>query len=61
MFRSYLYKCPRCNHEQNFSTNHVNERCYCSVCEAEGKAVLMDIVKENKDVNVILLMEDDHK
>lgn len=61
MFKSYLYRCSRCQYEQNFSSEYVNERCYCHKCETDGKAVLMDQVKENKHIDVKLLTEDDHK
>jgi len=59
MYRNYLYKCPICSHEQNYSVDRVNERCYCQKCEKDGKAVLMDQIKVNKDVKVELLIEDD--
>ncbi len=59
--RSYLYRCPICKREQNYSTDKVNERCYCHYCENDGKAVLMEKIKENDAIQTQLLLEDDLK
>lgn len=59
---SYKYKCPICNSTQNIVSNYPNELVYCIYCSKVDKnPILMSQVGENKDVNVQLLLEDDHK
>lgn len=59
--KNYTYKCPICGNEQNINSEYPNERVYCIKCSGSGTAVLMDKISDNTNVNVQLLLEDDHK
>lgn len=60
---SYTYLCPVCGYEQSIISEVKNERVYCFKCSTNGDGIrtLMDQVSHNKNVNVELLLEDDHK
>ena len=59
---SYRYKCMVCDSEQDVVSTHPNELVYCTYCsKVDNNPILMKQIKENKDVDVKLLLEDDHK
>lgn len=60
---SYTYSCPVCGYEQNMVSEVKNERVYCFKCAStgDGTRTLMNQISENTNVNVELLLEDDHK
>lgn len=59
---SYKYKCSVCGSEQDVLQNGLHELVYCNYCsKIDNNPILMKQLKENTDVNVQLLLEDDHK
>ena len=59
---NYTYKCPACGHEQDINSSFPNELVYCIKCRGNHELPsLMNQIKVNKDINVSVLLEDDHK
>ena len=60
--KSYKYKCPICGSERDIISQYPNEIVYCITCSGkQDLPALMKQIKVNINVNVGLLLEDDHK